>query len=95
MAASPSMTALSVGTIAAGGLLVWSAYTGLALFGDKGLLRAFLSGTLENAGKSLGEAGSEGLQAGADAIGASNPATPPPVVPPGYNGLPPGEGVWT
>lgn len=94
MAASPSMTALAVGTVAAGGLLVWSAYTGLALFGDKGLLRAFLSGTLENAGKAVGEAGSEGAAGIGDVVGTSNPTTPPPVVPPGYHGMPP-EGVWT
>jgi hypothetical protein len=75
------MTAIGVGAIAAGSLLIYSAYTDVPLFGDKGLLRVLLTGSLEDVGKAVGEAAAAGANSGADKLVPDSS----PITPPGYN----------
>jgi hypothetical protein len=52
MASGSGSSAIGVGAIGFGVLLLWSAYTKKPLFGTVGLIRSFInSGSLERAGK--------------------------------------------
>ena len=54
--ASAGSSALGIGAIGFGTLMIYSAYTGKPLFGEKGLIRQYLTtGSVEGAGKGVGK----------------------------------------
>lgn len=68
MANSPGMSAVGIGGIGFGVLLVWSAYTNTPVFGEKGVLRALMTQGSFEAAKSAGKAAGNAAAAGAKTL---------------------------
>lgn len=84
MSNSPGMSAVGIGGIGFGVVLIWAAYTNKPLFGPDGLINLAIGGTID--GAAVGRAVGKGLNDAAKTFPSSQP-TPPSSIPPGS--------VWT
>lgn len=91
---SPVTTAVGVGAIGFGALMIWSAYKNVPLFGESGVVSRVLRG--ESPTEAVGKAGKFAESPG-KGTWRDNPDTMPRVNPP--SARPPGsgndEGIWT